>query len=379
MPLIKRKEIRKLLPNDLLALRRALILFQKRNATDTDNYTLLAGYHGTPLWKCNHTYTGFLAWHRMYIWLFENELRKIDSTVSLPYWDWTDKQHFNDCLAPAHNDSQFVDEDVKPNPLFSAPIEDGSRQTYRNPVFSLQRLTAHARGVDIAIGTSKTFTELNRKLKSPHDGIHSNTGGDMGTMLRAAYDPIFWSHHATVDRQWAIWQKLNPTIPIAADILETDLNGFVGKKIKDVIEFENVLGYTYDDLLPGMNKYKDAAKYVRNLIILMITEVAVEAESYIVDVFLTDRQKERQVFASSFGIFGMGAMMHKHTHHMHHSEKSNYFLDITEAFNSLNTASQNIDVELHAIDEKGNTVDQNQLKIGGVRIIQDEYTIKNIF
>lgn len=30
----------------------------------------------------------FLPWHRAYLIAFERELRKIDSSLSVPYWDW---------------------------------------------------------------------------------------------------------------------------------------------------------------------------------------------------------------------------------------------------------------------------------------------------
>jgi tyrosinase len=35
--------------------------------------------------------------------------------------------------------------------------------------------------------------------------------GDMVNAGRTAFDPIFWGHHANVDRLWHEWQKLNPS------------------------------------------------------------------------------------------------------------------------------------------------------------------------
>ncbi|KAG8988915.1 hypothetical protein FRB94_000326, partial [Tulasnella sp. JGI-2019a] len=51
-------------------------------------------------------------------------------------------------------------------------------------------------------------------LEAIHDGIHVDVGGD-GTMSDpavAAFDPIFWLHHANVDRMLALWQSINPGV-----------------------------------------------------------------------------------------------------------------------------------------------------------------------
>jgi tyrosinase len=49
-------------------------------------------------------------------------------------------------------------------------------------------------------------------IENLHNGIHNDVGGQghMSYPQVAAFDPIFWLHHANVDRQFAMWQALNP-------------------------------------------------------------------------------------------------------------------------------------------------------------------------
>ena len=41
--------------------------------------------------------------------------------------------------------------------------------------------------------------------------VNNPQNGDMVNAGRTAFDPIFWAHHANVDRLWHEWQKLNPS------------------------------------------------------------------------------------------------------------------------------------------------------------------------
>lgn len=47
-------------------------------------------------------------------------------------------------------------------------------------------------------------------LESIHDTIHGLIGGWMSRVAYSAFDPVFFLHHANVDRLFAIWQCLNP-------------------------------------------------------------------------------------------------------------------------------------------------------------------------
>ncbi|KAJ9090144.1 hypothetical protein DSO57_1005315 [Entomophthora muscae] len=54
------------------------------------------------------------------------------------------------------------------------------------------------------------FWDFARRLEAqPHAAPHNNLGGDMSSMA-APNDPIFWLHHAMIDRIYASWQVNNP-------------------------------------------------------------------------------------------------------------------------------------------------------------------------
>lgn len=69
--------------------------------------------------------------------------------------------------------------------------------------------------------------------------------GAMSDVGFAAYDPLFWSHHAMVDRLWRICQHRNPGALPPAHVLETPLQ--VGRQPMTVRQTLNVkqLGYEY--------------------------------------------------------------------------------------------------------------------------------------
>jgi tyrosinase len=65
----------------------------------------------------------------------------------------------------------------------------------------------------------------------------------MGNIGTAAYDPIFWSHHAMIDRLWLIWQARHGNANISADLLDVVLQPF-NLRVRDVLN-ANDLGYDY--------------------------------------------------------------------------------------------------------------------------------------
>lgn len=165
----------------------------------------------------------FLIWHRAYLKHFERILREAsgDSSFTLPYWDYSG------------SDRTFPR-------VFGDPQPDSSTGLPTNPLFEGERELAFVFGMynlsDRAVSTAAVFREtdffgadeetgLAGGLGDtdpgtqgviegqPHNLIHfavggaiGAVGGSMASVTTAAFDPIFWVHHANIDRLWAKWE-----------------------------------------------------------------------------------------------------------------------------------------------------------------------------
>ncbi|MCJ1291384.1 hypothetical protein MMC34_002927 [Xylographa carneopallida] len=107
-----------------------------------------------------------------------------------------------------------VNKQLQSNAESSAiPAPPPNPQAHLNP-HSLHDLTYQllASEPDYANFTSSAFSQGN-SLENMHNMIHGivGNGGHMGYLPYSSFDPIFWLHHANVDRLTTIWQALYPT------------------------------------------------------------------------------------------------------------------------------------------------------------------------
>ncbi len=136
---------------------------------------------------CPHGKPYFLAWHRGFIYSFESCLREVsgDSSLVLPYWDYyTDPkvpQEFLDTSSPLWRKERTGD-DVS-GALSLDPFAD--------------TVTNFKRG---AVNAFETALET-----QPHNPVHNLIGGAMGDVAISPRDPLFWVHHANIDRLWLAW------------------------------------------------------------------------------------------------------------------------------------------------------------------------------
>lgn len=154
------------------------------NAQDPNSWNYWTNIHVA---QCPHNIPYFLAWHRGYLYHFERRLRQIsgDAGLVLPYWDY-----YSYASVPA----EFTNASST-NPLYVERTNTNIRQALTLAPFS-PTLTSFPRGSANAFEPSVE--------SAPHNPVHDIMGGVMATM-QSPLDPIFWLHHANVDRLWVAW------------------------------------------------------------------------------------------------------------------------------------------------------------------------------
>ena len=65
----------------------------------------------------------------------------------------------------------------------------------------------------------------------------------MGDIPFAAFDPIFWAHHAMIDRVWRLWQLRHPQAGVPASLLGEALPPFQ-MTVRQTLD-SSTLGYDY--------------------------------------------------------------------------------------------------------------------------------------
>jgi len=178
--------------------------------------------------QCQHATWFFLPWHRMELFWFESVCRSIIAgltdvddetkrTWALPYWDYD--RDGSRPMPPAFREPTF---EGRPNPLFEStrgpginaattlmpstitsaaswfPVVDFSSTDRARPSFGGFQTSFHH-----PIG-GFPFGQLEG---GPHNSVHSQIGGRMNDSNQAAGDPIFWLHHANIDRLWEVWRR----------------------------------------------------------------------------------------------------------------------------------------------------------------------------
>jgi tyrosinase len=217
---------------------------QALSGSDNRSWIYWAEAHGFNRYECWHharvgndafPYDLFLPWHRAYLLFFDNAARDQNPAAILPWWDWTSDISHQSGLPAAYTSGGPA--------LQSGPVPeiDGQpeRRTVRNPSGPANLPTTQ--DVDSVLALTD-FRDFSNQLQDIHDGIHGWVGGDMGSIGTSAFDPVFWAHHAMIDRLWYLWQLRHGVNNIPAHYLDKAL--FPGYTVQQVLDVR-ALGYDY--------------------------------------------------------------------------------------------------------------------------------------
>nr|GLL47816.1 polyphenol oxidase I, chloroplastic-like [Ipomoea trifida] len=174
----------------------------------------------------------FFPFHRWYLYFYEKILGKLinDPTFALPYWNWDNESGMTMPNMFMTSTSSLYDANRNAN-YFPPAIIDlnyaGSDRGLTDDELIKENLVAMYRSMVTNATTSDLF--MGQKYVAgdapdpgqgsmeniPHtpvhrwvgDSVNQPNGEDMGNFYSAGRDPLFYSHHANVDRMWVIWQQ----------------------------------------------------------------------------------------------------------------------------------------------------------------------------
>ena len=267
---------------------RAIGTMKARDAGDETSLEYQAQIHGMPdlgqpdrfRGQCQHRCWFFLPWHRLYLHWFEQIVLaavRADDDVddetkaawALPYWDYSEPGQ-RATLPSAFREPQLDSGDE--NPLFvpsrNQNVNDGIEldtfdtdiwKAMAEQTFSRPRPEGGFGGA--ATGFNHLDQDVNRftgKLEAtPHNSVHGAVGGLMAGFATAGLDPVFWMHHANIDRLWVVWlgqedqERKNPDPASSWGTTESHFHDAGKNTVKGsastALDTAEDLGYEYED------------------------------------------------------------------------------------------------------------------------------------
>ncbi|KAK6850538.1 monooxygenase [Apiospora arundinis] len=192
-------------------------------------------YVHTNLDKTIHSVAMFLPWHRLFVQVYEESLRNCGYTGPMAYWDWTldtadvsKAPVWDAVMAFGGNGNPAIDpmgRDTSKKCLVDGPLKNFEvaytmkglnphclTRNWNSGIEAPGNMLADAYTKEVIDGISalSNYKDFRYKLEGgPHGAIHSAVGGDMSPAT-SPNDPIFFLHHAQIDRLWTQWQQENP-------------------------------------------------------------------------------------------------------------------------------------------------------------------------
>ncbi|HEY0791684.1 MAG TPA: tyrosinase family protein [Chthoniobacterales bacterium] len=189
---------------------------------------------------CAHANWFFFPWHRAYLYHCERLIQMAtgDASFAMPYWNWTAHPMIPAAFFDPASALYDVTRKVKPGQEIPGGCTD--------PL--TVRFIMGDKNANRFMG-GKAADQWDRQAfggveATPHNNVHVWISGDMGIFM-SPLDPIFWLHHANIDRLWKVWEGKNPTD--AAWVNHTMRYGVTmpAWKVEQTLSTE-AIGYRYD-------------------------------------------------------------------------------------------------------------------------------------
>lgn len=221
-----------------------------QNAQDPTGLAFQAWLHG---YYCMgspsiHDDWRFLPWHRAFLYFHEKTLQGIvGSKFRLGVWDWDQSNEIPDyyhSVTQGFSSCQFFTNFLTPE----LPIPESSLEPWL--------LNGSFEGGDNGQPHPSSFG-------GPHGLVHSKCPDILSDFRRAAMHPLFYAHHANVDRFWSFWRHHHPGRTADRTWLETKLDFYdehgapVFVQVKDLLDTE-YLGYFTSPIstVPNFRSYQ---------------------------------------------------------------------------------------------------------------------------
>ncbi len=187
----------------------------------------------------------FLPWHRLMLKQFEGVIREVlnDEDFTLPYWN-----------PVTGNPDDFIVPAVFRDP--SSTLFNGTRWPWVNngdriDIIYRDWITLDALNEKFYIDSTGSHGFNPRVDLNPHFLTHFGIGGDMAEFSTVGGDPIFYLHHANIDRIWESWNRLGNTNPTDPKYLDRKFayGDRSGKRVELPVSMADrtaQLGYEYD-------------------------------------------------------------------------------------------------------------------------------------
>lgn len=204
-----------------------------------------------------HGNSKFFPWHRWYLKELEIKLQLYHPCVTIPWWDWTlDQLESSGNFGWVKADSPFtVWGDLNSNS--NADMGEFTASDWTIPASYGQLARSSSLASISSMATTATIANYLARatygapdnfkaFEGPHGTPHVMIGGQMGNM-RSPSDPLFWIHHAGVDKLWYDWQDLHaPGTNYDANPAAQLSPQWPGVTTNDVFDSRGSLGVCYD-------------------------------------------------------------------------------------------------------------------------------------